>query len=383
VPAGRRQQRKRLLTGAVCVEFSAGKTRTRCRELEAKYSDSPQKAARLDAIRVRRHRNVTAARPMYLNVDADLWQKDHGRGSCHRHTPEIHSAGTAYLPFPARYAIAAPPQGPEVCLRGERRVRCLSIALKGGTSMKIHTRLFIAGILALSLPTASRAASVEAWAGVVGGAGTGSIPNNCTTFGVPAELAPVLGSGSLQMQVLGGNAACGYSGGWTDKTAATGPLSNSASLAPVLLGSPGFTGSFDGTSSSQADFGSLSASAHGNISGGTPGSPVALFDSQGAFLFTDTLTATSPVLANGSAAFVQYLFAVSGNLSALGAPGPSLFGSTWGQVSLTMNNGPALGVVTATVNRAWVPSTVRCPPVGAPRPARCQARAPSTACSSL
>jgi hypothetical protein len=233
-----------------------------------------------------------------------------------------------------------------------------------GTSMKIHTRLFIAGILALSLPAASRAASVEAWAGVVGGAGTGSIPNNCTSFGVPAELAPVLGSGSLQMQVLGGNAACGYSGGWTDKTAATGPLSNSASLAPVLLGNPGFTGSFDGTSSSQANFGSLSAAAHGNISGGTPGSPVALFDSQGASLFTDTLTATSPVLANGSTAFVQYLFAVSGNLSALGAPGPSLFGSARGQVSLTMNNGPALDVVTAAVNRGGLGTVNSALPAG-------------------
>jgi hypothetical protein len=230
--------------------------------------------------------------------------------------------------------------------------------------MRIYFRILITGFIALSLPTASQAASVEAWAGVVGGGGTGSIPNGCTTFGVPAELGPMFGSSALQMQVLGGNTACGYSGGWTDKTAATGPLSNSASLAPVILGNPGFSGSFDGTSSSQANYGSLSAAAHGNISGGTPGSPVALFDSQGASFFNDTLTATSPFLANGSAAYVQYLFAVSGNLSALGAPGPSLFGSTWGQVSLTMNNGPVFGVVTAAVNRGGLGTVNSALPAG-------------------
>jgi hypothetical protein len=213
--------------------------------------------------------------------------------------------------------------------------------------MRIYFRLLIAGLIALSLPTASQAASVEAWAGVVGGGGTGSIPNGCTTFGAPAELVPLFSSSSLQMQVLGGNAACGYSGGWTDKTAATGPLSNSASLAPVILGNPGFSGSFDGTSSSVANYGSLSAAAHGNISGGAPGSPVALSYSQGASVFTDTLTATSPFLANGSAAFVQYLFAVSGNFS-----NPN--GAARGQVSLTMsnvNNGAVFDVVTAALNQ--------------------------------
>jgi len=213
--------------------------------------------------------------------------------------------------------------------------------------------------------TSARAASLEAWAGVVGGAGTGSIPNNCTTFGPPAELAPMFESQSLGMQVLGGNTTCGYSGGWTDLTAASGPLPNSASLAPVILGNPGFSGYFDGTSNSTANYASLSAWAHANISGGTPGSPVALFDSQGASFFTDALSVTSPMLVNGSAAFVQYLFAVNGSFSALGTPGPFLFGNTYGQLSLTMNGGPVYGIMSATVSRGGTGSVLGgTPPAG-------------------
>ena len=219
--------------------------------------------------------------------------------------------------------------------------------------MKNHSRVWLSVLctIAIALPAASRASSLEAWAGVVGGAGSGSIPDNCTTFGAPAELVPMFGSISLGMQVLGGNTACGYSGGWTDLNAASGPLPNSASLAPVILGNPGFSGYFDGTSSSSANYKALGTAAHANISGGTPGSPVALFDSQAASFFTDTLTATSPRLANGSAAFVKYRFRVNGDLSSLGAPGPYLFGQAWGQLSLEQDNGPVYQIAAATVTR--------------------------------
>jgi hypothetical protein len=217
--------------------------------------------------------------------------------------------------------------------------------------MKFGARILVAAMLALALPATSRAtSSVEAWAGVVGGTG-GSIQNGCTTYGAPAEMIPMFTLVSLGMQVLGGNAACGYSGGWTDLTAATGPLANSASLAPVILGNPGFSGSFDGTSSSLANYATLSAAAHANISGGPPGSPTALFDSQGASFFSDTLKVTSPSLANGSLAYVQYRFAVSGDLSALGAPAPGNFGQALGQLSLLQNNVGPYQVATATVTR--------------------------------
>lgn len=218
--------------------------------------------------------------------------------------------------------------------------------------LRRHGPIFLIGACLIPCSsTPARAASLQSWAGVVGGGGTASIPNGCTTYGVPAELVPMFTSQSLQMQVLGGNAACGYSGGWTNLTAASGPLPNSASLAPVLLGNPGFSGSFDGTSNSTANYASLSASAHANISGGTPGSPTALFDSQGASVFTDTLSVTSSQLANGSAALVQYLFAVNGSFSALGAPAPSFFGTVNGYVSLQQGNGPVYGIVQAGVSR--------------------------------
>ena len=223
--------------------------------------------------------------------------------------------------------------------------------MKTGSLVRIGVSIGASGWIAIAPVAASSAPQLEAWAGVVGGAGTGSIPDNCTTFGPPAELAPMFGSVALGMQVLGGNAACGYSGGWTDPVAPSGPLPNSASLAPVILGNPGFSGFFDGTSSSQANYGTLAAAAHANISGGTPGSPVALADSQAASFFDDTLTLTSPQLANGSLAYVRYRFAVSGDLSALGAPASGFFGSTWGQLSLQMDNGPVYGVVGATVTR--------------------------------
>ena len=103
--------------------------------------------------------------------------------------------------------------------------------------------------------------------GVVGGAGTASNPNNCTTFSAPPELAPMFGSFPQAMPALGGNAVSGYSGGWTGPTAATGPLTNSASLGSVILGNTGFSGSFDGAANSNAHVANRLNPAHSRVSG--------------------------------------------------------------------------------------------------------------------
>ena len=68
-----------------------------------------------------------------------------------------------------------------------------------------------------------------------------SIAAGCTTYGHPSDL-DFFGSDGAGLQVLGGNAACGYSGGWTNMTStgSTAPLLNSASLAPTVLGNPGY-----------------------------------------------------------------------------------------------------------------------------------------------
>jgi hypothetical protein len=192
-------------------------------------------------------------------------------------------------------------------------------------------------------------ASLDAYAGVVGGAGNGSIPQGCTTFGPPAELAGFTFAGPAIP--TGGITACGYSGGVSRISAPTGPLTNTKALAPVILGNPGFAGYFDGSAHSIAQYGKLGASAHANISGGIPGSSVALFESAGAAQFSDVLTASSPLVANASAGFVRYRFTVDGSTTSLGAPGPYLFGETYMVLDIQQQSGPVYEILNAHVRR--------------------------------
>ena len=89
-------------------------------------------------------------------------------------------------------------------------------------------------------PMATHAASLSAFAGVVTGA-SGNIAGSCTTSGPPPELA-FFGGAAPGLQVAGGNAACGFSGGWTNPTSTgtTASLGNSASLplTPFYPGTP-------------------------------------------------------------------------------------------------------------------------------------------------
>ena len=167
------------------------------------------------------------------------------------------------------------------------------------------------------------------------------------------------------MLPLGGIAACGYSGELSNLSAAAGPLTNSRSLAPVLLGNPGFSGSFDGTANATASYKSLGAAAHANISGGIPGSPSALFESAGAALFSDQLTATSPFVAAQTAGSVRYRFHVDGSVTSLGAPGSSLFGQTYVQLDIQQNGSPVFGVMSAQVARGGLGTiSAQAPPTG-------------------
>ena len=169
---------------------------------------------------------------------------------------------------------------------------------------------------------AASAASLSAYAGVVAGAGTADIPAGCTTYGPPSDVSFFQGYGA-GFQVLGGNAACGYSGGWSTNTSTgtTATLTNNASLAPTALGNPGFSGNFDGTASSHANYGSLGASAHGHQD--VPGySPTALEASSAAATFSDTLSAAVPksytdISPDG---FVSYVFELHGSESTPGTP---------------------------------------------------------------
>ena len=215
-----------------------------------------------------------------------------------------------------------------------------------GISPRILKTIFT---ITLGFSSSATHAVLNAYAGVIGGAGNGSIAQGCTTYGPPAELAGFsFHSASIP---VGGIAACGYSGGVSRVTSASGPLTHTYSLPPVILGNPGFSGYFDGKADSIATYGSLGASAHANISGGIPGSPTALFESTGAAQFSDTLTASSPLVADLSAGYVRYQFTIDGSLTSLGAPGSYLFGETYAVLDVQHQGGPLYQVFNGHVRR--------------------------------
>lgn len=198
------------------------------------------------------------------------------------------------------------------------------------------------------------APALEAINGNVGGAGT------CGSWVPPPELA--FFTFSYADNAVGGIAACGYSGGYTTLTAASGPLTLHSSLGPVVLGNPATSGSYTGAADATANYRSLGAAAHASITGGLPGSSLALFDSVGAATFADTLTATSPLVVNASPGTVRYRFNVDGSLSSLGAPGPFLFGETYAVLDVQHNSGPVFEVFNATVRRGGLGRISNSPP---------------------
>lgn len=199
-------------------------------------------------------------------------------------------------------------------------------------------------------PGTAVAASLDAYAGVVGGAGNGSIAQGCTTYGPPAELSSFFTFSGPAIPA-GGIAPCGYAGGIDHAAGATGPITESKSLGPVLLGNPGFSGSYTGSANAVAAYGSLGASANGSFSGGLPGSPTALFEGAGAAKFADTLTASSPLVADLSAGFVRYQFDVSGSMTINGTPAPFYFGETYMALDLRHQNGPVFELMNAHARR--------------------------------
>jgi hypothetical protein len=213
-------------------------------------------------------------------------------------------------------------------------------------SRAVLRRALPAALLACAVLTpAVHAASLSAFAGVVGGSGNGSIPLNCTTYGSPSDTAFFGGFGP-GFQVLGGNSTCGYSGGWTTKSSSgsTAPVTNSAALSPTVLGNPGYAESFDGTSKSSAAFGTLSATAHGHLDD-TPPSATAgtsIATASAAATFSDTLTAAVPKSYTdlSTAGFVSYRFDVHGTLSTPGVVAAFTGGDALADLRVQNDTGP-------------------------------------------
>jgi len=144
-------------------------------------------------------------------------------------------------------------------------------------------------------------------------------------------------------------------------SAATGPLGLSKSVAPVSLGTSPGSGTFEGTAQSVANCGRLGATAHAFIGTGRPGGN-SMFQSIAVAKFSDTLTATGPLVAAASAGFVSYQFSIDGSLTALGAPEAFYFGETYMALDLQHQGGPTYQVVNATVRRGGIGTVSNRPP---------------------
>ena len=197
---------------------------------------------------------------------------------------------------------------------------------------------------------ASAAASLDTWVGVIAGVGNGNLVLNCTTFGPPASMAFFFNNNPY-VEPGTGVADCGYSGMTVQTTTASGPLMRSGSLS---LGSPGSSDHYDGTATAVADFGRLGAVARSNIYFSPPGSALTLYESVGASRFSDTLLATSSLVASGSAGTIRYAFNVDGQLAAPGAIAPYNFGETYVALLVQQNTGPVYSVMNAQARRGEV-----------------------------
>lgn len=153
---------------------------------------------------------------------------------------------------------------------------------------------------------------LRAYAGAVAGQITGG--NGCSTY---ASSIPEWGAG-LSVP-LGGITACGWQGGEDDHSAARGPVTASQGATGRAV-----DGSFTGSASSRADYGSLGVAARGTmtggINGGQTGRQAAAFAS-----FSDQLTFTSPAVADGQSLQLLFGWTVSGSLSGSGVPPYSQF----------------------------------------------------------
>jgi hypothetical protein len=160
--------------------------------------------------------------------------------------------------------------------------------------------------------------------------------------------------------VLGGNAACGFSGGWSNPTSTgtTTPLTNSASLPPTpfYAAGPSYPASpqlFEGAADSRATYGSLSAKATGRYSG-TAAYTSATAVAVGAATFSDTLRADVPTACSdvSTSGYVRYRFSVDGGMSALGPQQPFFGGTAQTAFNIQHDDGPIYGLLNLTASTA-------------------------------
>lgn len=134
----------------------------------------------------------------------------------------------------------------------------------------------------------------------------------CETFKSPPPIFNFFGPVGFSVGTTGnGISDCGLQGGIQDVTQSMGPLSSPAqSVSGVPI--PG-GGTFSGSASGTANYGTIGASASGQMTGTT--GPLVFSEAAGFGLFDDMLTITSPSHAAGSSGSVQFTFTVSGSIT--------------------------------------------------------------------
>ena len=230
----------------------------------------------------------------------------------------------------------------------KRFVPASTAALRAGWSAGLSAALCV-----VTLPAS--AASLDTYAGVVGGSGQ----RGCTLVPAP-QLADFFTFSSFRMPI-GSVTGCGYNGSLDQATAAVGPLTLSNTLAPVPVGTVVSPGVYNGSAHSVARYGSVGASAKGRLVG-QPGSITDLFQAVGAASFTDTLTASSPLVTALSAGFVSYAFSIDGRMA---TPGPQVafeFSETYTEFVVQHQGGPSIQIFNANTNRRGVPTILNGPP---------------------
>jgi len=229
--------------------------------------------------------------------------------------------------------------------------------VKSSQAFHLPLQLGLACFTACALAPATAAPSLTAYAGSVGGSGIGTVPGGCGS-----SPSPIFSFFNFNFNLPPeGIGPCGYSGDVIQSTATTGPVALSYTLPPVSLGPQPGVGTFTGSGQSVANYPGLGASAHAFIGTGRPSNNT-MFQSVGAATFSDSLTVTSPLVANLSAGFVRYQFSVDGSLQALGVPEAFFFGETYVTLDMQHQGGPVFQVLNATVRRGGIGTISNGPP---------------------
>lgn len=215
------------------------------------------------------------------------------------------------------------------------------------------TLLLAAGLCATAVPAG--AATLDVYAGVIAGPGT----RGCTQVPAPALAGFFTFSGFVTPD--GPVAACGYTGSLDHASGIAAPLTLYNGLAPVAVGSVVNPGLFDGSAQAIANYGALGAAAHGHLVG-QPVNGNDLFESVGAASFTDTLTASSPLVARLSAGFVSYRFHLDGRMATPGPQAPFSFAQTYTLLDVQHQGGPVFEIFNAHTDRNGPPTIRNRPP---------------------